>query len=272
MTARVTIPHGGDRARRPGPAKATASAEAALERARRKRAEAELARARRDLEVFAYSVAHDLRNPLQAISGFTDLLLDSERLDGESRELLQRVATAGARMQGVIDQMLVFAKPRRELKRRIVDLGLLAREVADELQRSDPARRVEWLLEEGVSSSCDPGLIREALVHLLENAWKYTAPVERARIEFGVTERRGLRTFFVRDNGIGFDMAADDELPVARFDLKAAFDGTGLGLPTVRRIVARHGGSIEATSAVGRGATFYFTAGSPIARPDTSRP
>jgi signal transduction histidine kinase len=245
--------------------------DAALERSRRKHAEAELARARRDLDIFAYSVAHDLRNPLQAVSGFTELLLDREGLDGESRELLERVAAAGARMQSVIDSMLAFASPRRELMRRVVDLGVLAREVAGELQESDPHRRVEWVLQEGISSACDPVLLREALARLLENAWKYTATVKDARIEFGATEHRGNRCFFVRDNGIGFDPVADGELPVARFDLKAPLDGTGMGLPTVRRILARHGGSIHAESAQGRGATFHFTVGSPIDRPESSQ-
>jgi signal transduction histidine kinase len=233
--------------------------------------EAELTRARRDLDIFAYSVAHDLRNPLQAVSGFTELLLDREDLDLESREMLERVAAAGARMQSVIDAMLAFANPRRELNRSVVDLGALARDVADELQRSNPDRRVEWIVEQGLASACDPVLVREALAHLLENAWKYTAVVEPARIEFGATERRGIQCLFVRDNGIGFDPVADGELPVARFDLKASLDGTGMGLPTVRRILARHGGSIGAESAPGRGATFHFTLGSPIARSEDSQ-
>lgn len=266
----MALPPGPDRARRPGPP--APAADVAFERARRKRAEAELSRARRDLEVFAYSVAHDLRNPLQAVSGFTELLLDGDGLDDESRKLLERVATAGARMQSVIDSMLAFASPRRELKRRVVDLGALAREVANDLQHTDFERRVEWIVEDGVSSACDPVLVREALAHLLENAWRYTAPVERARIEFGVTERRGVRCFFVRDNGLGFDPSPNGELPVARYDLKASLDRTGIGLPAVRRILTRHGGSIDADSAPGRGATFHFTVGSPIERPEIPTP
>jgi light-regulated signal transduction histidine kinase (bacteriophytochrome) len=240
------------------------------EKARRERAECDLARARRDLEVFAYSVAHDLRTPLQAIVGFADLLLEPPRpeLDRESNEMLARIAQAGTRMQQVIDRMLAFAcPPRAALERRVVDLSKLAHDVADELVRAEPGRRVEWEIEPGVHSACDVDRARDVVANLLGNAWKYTAPVARPRIEFGVAERRGARTLFVRDNGVGFDGAGEGGfLPVARFDLKAALDSTGVGLPTVQRILELHGGSIAARSAPGQGATFYFTLGSPIAR------
>jgi light-regulated signal transduction histidine kinase (bacteriophytochrome) len=240
------------------------------ERARRKRAESELKRAQRDLELFAYSVAHDLRTPLQAVSGFTELLLEDSRLglDRGSNELLARIARAGTRMQDVIDQMLVFAcPPRAALDRRVVDLSELARTVARDLALAEPEREVEWRIEDGVLSACDAARTRDLMANLLGNAWKYTRPVAAPRIEFGAAERGGHRRLFVRDNGVGFD-GADEAgfLPVARSDPKAELDGTGIGLPTVRRILQLHGGAIAAESAPGRGATFYFTLGSPIAR------
>jgi signal transduction histidine kinase len=265
---RVRVPAGVAGSRRS--AKSRLDAELEREKARRRQLESELRRARRDLEVFAYSVAHDLRTPLQAVAGFTGLLLEDRRLqlDAEASDLLARIARAGARMQGVIDQILAFACPKRiALERRVVDLSELAREVARHLELSRPERKVEWVIEEGVLSACDVELIREVMTNLLGNAWKYTEPVARARVEFGVAEQNGVRSFFVRDNGVGFD--ADDEegfLPVARFDLKADLDGVGIGLPTVKRILELHGGSIAAQSAGGCGATFYFTVGSPIAR------
>lgn len=236
--------------------------------ARRRRAEAELARARRDLEVFAYSLAHDLRTPLQAVSGFAQILLEEQRPSfGARSELLERIALAGARMQTVIDQMLAFAQPaKQDLPRRVVDLGDLAQEVAQRLQDEEPSRNVTWAIRRGIRCACNAALLREALTHLLANAWKYTTPVERPRIEFGVLRDRGGRRIFVRDNGIGFAFCKEDadHLPIARLDRGATLDGIGIGIPTARRIIERHGGTLRARSAPGRGALFTFTLGSPI--------
>lgn len=244
--------------------------ERALQReiGRRRRAEADLERARRDLEIFAYSLAHDLRTPLQAVSGFTQILLEEQRSAlGAHGELLERIAHAGARMQSVIDQMLAFAQPRDgEIDRYVVDLSRLGGEIAEQLQAEHPSRQVDWVIDPGLRCACNRELLREALTHLLSNSWKYTASKERPRIEFGAARIRGVRRLFVRDNGIGFTPSTADarRLPVARSDPQAALDGLGIGLPTARRIIERHGGSLEAAGGPGQGAVFCFTLGSPI--------
>jgi len=216
--------------------------------------------ANRELEAFSYTVSHDLRAPLRAIDGFAGLLGERsrERLDAESLGYLQQMRASAERMNRLIGDLLAFSQAgRAELKRRPVDVSALAREIAAELARADPRRRVAWQIAEGLRAHADPGLMRVVLENLLGNAWKYTGKTAEARIEVGAATDGEL---FVRDNGIGFDPAHAGNLfqPFRRLPGAQAFEGTGVGLATVARIVARHGGRVRADGAPGRGAVFSF--------------
>src|SRR5712692_5084120 len=225
---------------------------------------ADLQAANTELDAFAYSVSHDLRAPLRSIDGFSQVLLEdyTERLDEAGRESLQRVRAASQRMATLIDDLLKLARvTRAEMRSEVVDLSGMARDIVNELQRTAPARQVEFAIAPGLQARGDPRLLRVALDNLLRNSWKYTAKQPRPRIEFGSIERNGGRAFMVRDNGAGFDMKYMDKLfgVFHRLHSTAEFEGTGVGLATVRRIITRHGGRIWAEGAVDRGATFYFT-------------
>src|SRR5437879_4128910 len=237
----------------------------------RKRAEdtqrryaAQLEAANAELDAFAYAVSHDLRAPLRAIDGFGQALLEDydARLDAAGRGYLQRVRAATQRMGVLIDDLLLLSRvTRAELNRVPVDLSALAESVAAELKRTAPERAVEVVITPGVTVEGDPRLLRVVLENLLGNAWKYTGKNPRARIEFGVDQRDGQRACFVRDDGAGFDMTYAKKLFGAfqRLHSTVEFEGTGVGLATVQRIVHRHGGRVWAEGAVDRGATFYFT-------------
>jgi len=223
----------------------------------------ELAALNRELEAFAYSVSHDLRAPLRGIDGFSQALLEdyADKLDAEGQDYLRRVQAGSQRMGQLIDGLLkLFRVTRGEMRREAVDLSSLAQAVAAELQQREPERRVEFVIAEGLVAEGDAPLLRVVLENLLGNAWKFTAKYPRARIEFGVTQRRGERAYFVRDDGVGFDMAYADKLFGAfqRLHSTAEFDGTGIGLATVQRIIHRHGGRVWAEGMEGQGATFYF--------------
>ena len=244
---------------------------AAKDMTERKRAEAAILAAKsaaeasnRELEAFSYSVAHDLRAPLRAIDGFSKILLDSysKKLDEAGQDYLQRVRAGSGRMGQLIDDLLGLSRVARSaLRREPVDLSALAAEVAAELRRGQPGREAEFVIAEGLMDAGDPSLLRVALVNLLGNAWKYTGRHARARIEFGRTRDGGGCVYFVRDDGAGFDMAHAGNLFKAftRLHARGEFEGTGIGLATVQRIVERHGGRIWAEGAVERGAAFYFT-------------
>ncbi|HWP60219.1 MAG TPA: PAS domain S-box protein [Candidatus Acidoferrales bacterium] len=224
----------------------------------------ELEAVNRELEAFSYSASHDLRAPLRSINGFSQALLEdcADKLDEQGKRYLQRICAATERMGQIIDDMLMMARvTRSELRVEIVDMSALARRIAEELQRSAPQRQVEWVIASGLEAHADPGLLRAALENLLGNAWKFTSKKEKAKIEFGVTENPDSRVFFVRDNGAGFDMAYADKLfgVFQRLHSAGEFEGTGIGLATVQRIVHRHGGRIWAEGVVGQGASFYFT-------------
>jgi PAS domain S-box-containing protein len=224
----------------------------------------ELEAANKELESFSYSVSHDLRAPLRGIDGFSHTLLQdyAGQLDARGRDYLQRVRAASQRMGQLIDDLLELARlSRGEMQRALVDVSALARSVAGELQQSQPGRRVELIVAPGMRAHADPTLLRVALVNLLGNAWKFTGRLSQAHIEMGVTQHNGETAFFVRDNGAGFDMAYADKLFAAfqRLHGRQEFEGTGIGLATVQRIVHRHGGRIWAEARVGQGATFYFT-------------
>jgi light-regulated signal transduction histidine kinase (bacteriophytochrome) len=225
----------------------------------------ELTEANHELESFSYSVSHDLRAPLRGIAGFSQIILQdsADTLDESGKENLNRVVASTKRMETLIDDMLELSRmSRTDLLRKRVDLGGLAKSIVKDLQESCPLRRAEILVSEGLVAWGDPNLLRIALVNLLGNAWKYTGKAPNARIEFGAAaDEDGGTVFFVKDNGAGFDMAHTGRLFGAfqRLHSASEFEGTGIGLAIVQRIVRRHGGRIWAESAVENGATFYFT-------------
>jgi len=225
---------------------------------------AELLAANTELDAFAYSVSHDLRAPLRSIDGFSQILLEdySEKLDEAGRESLQRVRAASQRMGTLIDDLLKLARvTRAEIRTEDVDLSGMAREIVADLQRTTPERQVEFEIAPGLKARGDTRLLRVALDNLFRNSWKYTAKQPAPRVEFRSADANGGRTFMVRDNGAGFDMKYADKLfgVFQRLHAAADFEGTGIGLATVRRIINRHGGRIWAEGAVDQGATFYFT-------------
>ena len=239
----------------------------------RKRMEAEindhsiqLEAANKELEAFSYAVSHDLRAPLRGIDGFSQALLEdyAEKLDAEGKDHLHRVRAAAQHMGQLIDDLLNLSRlTRGELRREPVDLSALARTIVADLQKTEPDRQATCVIAEGLIVKGDPNLLRLVLVNLLGNAWKFTGRHACARIEFEVTQRNGTPTFFVRDDGVGFDMAYVGKLFGAfqRLHDRSQFQGTGIGLVTVQRIIHRHGGQIWAEAAVEQGATFYFTIG-----------
>jgi signal transduction histidine kinase len=228
----------------------------------------ELEGANRELEAFSYSVSHDLRAPLRTIDGFSQILQEDYEtaLDGEGMDYLGRVRAASAHMAMLIDDLLDLSRvSRRPLRREPVDLAGLATEIVEDRRAEEPERDVQFVTGEDIKAYGDVSLLKVALENLLGNAWKFTKRVERARIEFGVDRRSGVSgpVYFVRDNGAGFDQAYSDKLFGAfqRLHGQDEFEGTGIGLATVARIVHRHGGRVWAEGEVGEGATFYFTLG-----------
>jgi PAS domain S-box-containing protein len=228
------------------------------------RASAELRRTNKELEAFSYAVAHDLRAPLRVIDGFCQALDEDhgETLDESARGYLDRVRRNVQWMADMIDGLLGLSRlVRSPLDLTDVDLSAVAEETTATLRAAAPDRRFELVVEEGICAHADTQLVRMLIGNLVENAWKFTAPHERARIEFGVMEGEDRRVFFVRDDGVGFDTRYADKLfaPFQRLHRAEDFPGTGIGLATVERIVRRHGGEIWGESELGSGATFYFT-------------
>ena len=223
----------------------------------------------RELEAFSYSVSHDLRAPLRSIEGFSQILLEDHapQLDEDGRGHLGRVRAASHRMALLIDGLLDLSRvTRSSLRWQRVDLSAIAAEVAVELTRREPERETRFVISEDLVANGDPRLLGLVLENLLGNAWKFTRDREPALIEFGVSsedEAPGATVYYVGDNGAGFDAAYADKLFGAfqRLHGPEEFEGTGIGLATVQRIVHRHGGRVWAKSAVGEGATFFFTLG-----------
>ena len=216
-----------------------------------------------ELESFSYSVAHDLRAPLRSIDGFGLILLEdyADKLDDEGKQYIAYVRESAQHMARLIDDLLALSRvTRAELRRAEVDVSGVARSVVARLAHAAPDRQVEVVIADGLTADGDGGLITIALENLLGNAWKFTRGTASARIEVGVSEGEP-RAFFVRDNGAGFDMAYASKLfgMFQRLHSASEFEGTGIGLATVHRIVRRHGGRIRAEGAVGQGATFFFT-------------
>jgi light-regulated signal transduction histidine kinase (bacteriophytochrome) len=228
------------------------------------RSNRELRAANKELEAFSYSVSHDLRTPLRSIDGFSQALLEdyAERLDATALEHLHRVRRAAQRMAALIDDMLNLSRVTRcELHREKLDLSAMAKSIATEVQEAEPGRQVEFVIENGLTAVGDPQLLRAALENLLRNSWKYTSGHSTARIEFARGKEKEKHSFFVRDDGAGFDPRYADRLFGAfqRLHTAKEFPGTGVGLATVQRIIHRHGGEIWAEGAVEKGATFFFT-------------
>lgn len=225
----------------------------------------ELESVNKELEAFSYSVSHDLRAPLRHISSYSQILKEdfSAVLDQEGRELLDRILKGCGHMNELIEGMLTLARfAKQELSHEPVDLGAFAQASAEDLQKSDPNRQVELVIHKELRTVGDPHLLRAVIDNLLGNAWKFTAKREGARIEVGMAGRKdGRSTFFVADNGAGFDMQYSQKLfgVFQRLHAQGEFPGTGIGLATVQRIIARHGGRIWAKASPGEGATFFFT-------------
>ena len=219
-----------------------------------------------ELEAFSYSVSHDLRAPLRAVSGFSSLLSAEyqELLGADGRSLLGRIVDAAGRMGMMINALLELSRlGRTELISAQVDLARIAREIESDLRSAEPQRSVEFVIPPALPAHGDPGLLHVVLQNLLGNAWKYTGKTPDARIELGATTEKNVPVFFVRDNGAGFDPAYMEKLfnPFQRLHTAQEFSGIGIGLATVKRIVTRHQGRAWAEGAVGMGATFYFTLG-----------
>jgi PAS domain S-box-containing protein len=227
---------------------------------------ADLEASTRELDTFAYSVSHDLRAPLRAITGFSEVLLEdhSHQLDATGQEHLGRVVAATERMGHLIDDLLDLSRASRvELDLRRVDLTALAYRVAGDVRAVGPAHadEVDVCIDEGLSVVGDPVLLELMMLNLISNAWKFTAKVPKPRIHFGSIGQAGSLVYLVQDNGAGFDMRYADKLfaPFQRLHNREDFPGSGIGLAIVGRIVARHGGRVWAEGEPGEGATFYFT-------------
>ncbi len=224
----------------------------------------QLESANKELESFSYSVSHDLRAPLRSIDGFSQALLEDyeDTLDEQGKGYLHRVRAASQRMAQLIDDLLNLSRvSRAEMTNEKVNLSEIARGIAQELQRTEPGRRVIFNIAEGITVEGDARLLRVVLDNLLGNAWKYTSKREHATIEFGGMNDSEIVSYFVRDNGAGFDMAYSNKLFGAfqRLHGTDEFPGTGVGLATVQRIIHRHGGKVWAEAENEKGATFYFT-------------
>jgi PAS domain S-box-containing protein len=226
---------------------------------------AQLEFSNRELESFAYSVAHDLRSPLRSIASFSDALVEdcAEQLDATGKDYLRRITAGAQRMAALIDGILSLSRVNStELRARECNLSSLAHAVIEQLQEQQPERTVRVHIQEGLVARGDPQLLRAVLENLLGNAWKFTRERPVAEIEFSATQdQAGRRTYVVRDNGAGFDMAYQDKLfgVFQRLHAQREFEGTGIGLATVQRILRRHGGRIWGEGQPGQGASFFFT-------------
>lgn len=224
----------------------------------------ELLAANRELEVFSYSVSHDLRGPLDTLNGFAYLLLKQygAGLDEQARDLIEHIRSSGRRMTELIDDLLNLSRvTTTSMRSEKVDLAVMARAFMDELCSTEPARQVEFVSPDHEEALGDPHLLRIVIENLLRNAWKYTSHHPTARIEFGHREDGGRVVYFVKDDGSGFDAKSINRLfkPFQRLHSTDEFPGHGIGLATVKRIIQKHGGEIWAEADVEKGACFYFT-------------
>jgi light-regulated signal transduction histidine kinase (bacteriophytochrome) len=226
----------------------------------------QLEAANRELEAFSYSVSHDLRAPLRGIDGWSAALLEDYggQLEGRAKQYLERLRSETQRLGRLIDDLLHLSRvSRMEMDRQHVDLTALAQTVASRLTEAHPGQTIEFLIESGLTARADAPLLDVVLTNLLDNAVKFATRKPEARVEVGQTQVEGEPTFFVRDNGAGFDMAYVSNLFGAfqRLHKVTEFPGTGIGLATVQRVIHRHGGRVWAEAQVDAGATFFFTLG-----------
>ncbi len=226
----------------------------------------ELEFANREMESFIYSVSHDLRAPLRTIAGFSKMLIEDcgNKLENQPKDYLRRITNASKKMGELIEDLLRLSRiSKQDMNRMDYDLSMLISTIAAGLREADPGRKVEVAIAEGLRASVDPNLIRIAFANLLENAWKFTSKTKDARIEFSAFEQDGKTVYSVRDNGAGFDQTYADKMfhPFQRLHTEKEFEGTGVGLAIVERIIRRHGGAVWAEGEVGKGATVYFTLG-----------
>jgi PAS domain S-box-containing protein len=224
----------------------------------------ELIKINKELESFNYSISHDLRSPLRAINGFSQMISNKyqDKLDDEGRDELRVIRSESNRMGELINGLLNLSRlSRKELIREDLDLSSIATTIATELHRLEPERQVEFVITPGIRAYGDKVLLQSVLQNLLDNAWKFTGKHEKARIEFGMTEQEGKKAYFVRDDGTGFDMRYVSKLfgTFQRLHGADEFPGNGIGLAIIQRIVHHHGGQVWADSEVEKGATFYFT-------------
>jgi light-regulated signal transduction histidine kinase (bacteriophytochrome) len=217
----------------------------------------------KELEAFCYSVSHDLRAPLRTIRGFSEVLLDQYKaqLDARGQDYLRRTSDAGLQMDKLIEDLLKLSRVARgEIQHQQINLSGIAQQIAEELTKTEPTRTVEFAIAPNVSANGDERLLRLVMDNLLRNAWKFTGKKPQARIEFG-RENGDTSPFFVRDNGVGFDMTYAGKLfgVFQRLHSVSDFSGSGVGLAIVQRVVNRHGGRVWADAKVNSGATFFFT-------------
>jgi len=236
---------------------------AELERRVRERT-AELTATNKELEAFTYSVAHDLRAPLRHIDAFTKILHEdyAANLPDEAQHFLENIRNGSRNMSRLVDDLLNLARVgRQEIKRQTIALSSIVGQVLGELKNETNGRTIDWRIHPLPVVECDSGLMKQVFTNLLSNAIKYTRPRPLAIVEIGALEKNGTTAVFIRDNGVGFSMKYADKLfgVFQRLHRPEEFEGTGVGLATVERIIRRHGGSVWAEARVGEGATFYFT-------------
>jgi light-regulated signal transduction histidine kinase (bacteriophytochrome) len=232
----------------------------------KKRAQ-ELADTNTELEAFTYSASHDLRAPLRAMIGFSTFLQEdyADKLDEQAIDFLDRIVKGAHKMNQLIDDLLSLSRiSRQEMDRTDVDLSAVAAAIIGDLQAAEPERDVTAAVQPSLMARSDQRLMFLALTNLLQNSWKYSRGAAPAVIQFGESERNGERVFYVKDNGAGFDMGFAERLfkPFQRLHSETEFEGTGIGLAIVERVIRRHGGRIWAEGEPGKGATFCFTLGS----------
>jgi len=225
---------------------------------------AQLENANKELESFSYSVSHDLRSPLRGIDGFSLALLEDyhDKLDETGRDYIDRIRTATLKMDRLIDSLLRLSRISRiEMNFEEVNLSFIVQEIANSLTETDSSRNVSFLIPENIITSGDPNLLKIVFENLLSNAWKFTSRNDTTVIEFGTLKENSKTVYYIRDNGVGFDMKYVDKLFSAfqRLHSEKEYPGVGVGLSTVQRIIRRHHGDIWAKSQLNEGTTFYFT-------------
>lgn len=223
----------------------------------------ELELANKELEAYDYTLAHDLRSPMVTISGFSQLLLKNQAdLDDKSKEYLHNIIVEITRLSRFIGALLTFSvRSRKQVEKKWTNLSAMVHQIRAGLQTQECGRQVTFCISEDIKAYCEPDLLHIVLENLIGNAWKYSAKVENARIEFGTISKEEDLVYFVRDNGAGFDQDASEKLftPFQRLNSDCDFEGIGIGLATAHRIIGRHGGRIWGEGEKGVGATFYFT-------------